>query len=102
MFRSKTVFVLGAGSSEEVGLPVGSKLKEEIATHIDIRFDEWGREQESGNQNIVRALQKKVMHPSGLKGDINPYLHAAWKIRDALPQAISIDNFLEAFSDDAK
>ena len=31
--------------------------------------------------------------------DVNPILHAAWKIRDALPQAISIDNFLDSRPD---
>jgi hypothetical protein len=102
MFRSKTVFVLGAGSSEEVGLPVGSKLKERISTHIKIRFDEFGQRQIGGSAKIVEALRKKVALPQGRPGDINPYIHVAWKISDALPQAISIDNFLDAFNTDDK
>ena len=38
MFESKTVFVLGAGASHEVGLPVGSGLAEIISKKLDIRF----------------------------------------------------------------
>jgi hypothetical protein len=38
----------------------------------------------------------------GRSGDINPYLHEARHIRDALPQAISIDNFIDAHRDNDK
>ncbi len=32
MFKEKTVFVLGAGSSKEVGMPLGSELKQKIVS----------------------------------------------------------------------
>jgi hypothetical protein len=102
MFRSETVFILGAGSSEEVGLPIGSRLKEYIASEVDIKFDQWGTKLISGNQNIVDALGRKTSTSNGRSGSITPYLHSAWRIRDALPQAISIDNFLDAFSGNDK
>lgn len=38
MFQRKTVFVVGAGASTEVGMPVGATLANIIATRLDIRF----------------------------------------------------------------
>ena len=99
MFRSKTVFILGAGASAEVGLPIGNELKKIIAQKIDIRFD-YGQTQVSGDGQIMQALWEHTMFPDRRRGDPNPYLHAAWKLRDALPQAISIDNLLDAYRAD--
>lgn len=33
---------------------------------------------------------------------INPFLHMCWRIRDAMPQAISIDNFIDSHADEPK
>jgi hypothetical protein len=102
MFRSKTVFVLGAGASQEVGLPVGEGLKKIIAEKIYITFDDFGSRQTSGDHQIMTALWEHTMLPNRMKGDPNPYIHAAWKLRDALPQAISIDNLLDAYREDER
>lgn len=99
MFRSKTVFILGAGASEEVGLPIGNDLKKKIAQKIDIRFD-YVSTQISGDYQIMQALREHTMLPNRQLGNPNPYLYAAWKLRDALPQAISIDNLLDAYRGD--
>ena len=50
-----TVFVLGAGASKEVGLPIGSELTEEIATLLDLRMDSMGQ-REAGDSAIYRAV----------------------------------------------
>src|SRR5690606_11464251 len=92
----KTVFVIGAGASKEANLPTGAELKHVIARELDMRFDDWGRTLESGAYEIVEALRLKTRLTNGQKGDINSYLREAWHIRDALPQAISIDNFIDA------
>ena len=89
----KTVFVVGAGASKEAKLPTGHELKEDISRLLDMRFD-WN-DQKSGDYVIAEALRRHVKQPDG-SGDINPYLHEAWHIRDALLQAISIDNFIDA------
>jgi hypothetical protein len=86
-----TVFVVGAGASKEVGLPLGSDLKLQIASLLDIRFD-W-HQMVSGSTEIAEAF-RFVARQSG-SGDINPHLHACWQIRDAMPQAISIDNYID-------
>jgi hypothetical protein len=89
---TKTVFVIGAGASQEVDLPTGYELKSKISRLLNIRFD---HDQISGDYVITNSLRELVKDPSGRRGDINPYLHEAWHIRDALPLAISIDNFID-------
>lgn len=98
MIRSKTLFIVGAGASCEVGLPAGNELKLKIARHLDIRFED-GFRQDSGSFKIVEAL-KEHLRRQGFPQDINPYLASAWRIRDAAPQAISIDNFLDGHQGD--
>ena len=91
--------IVGAGASKEFGLPVGSELKQKIASLLDIRFD--FNQQKSGDYQIRSALEFAVRQPDGRR-DINPHLHAAWRIRDAMPQAISIDNFIDNHQGDEK
>lgn len=97
----KTVFVIGAGASKEVKLPIGIELKSFIASSLDIRFED-GYNQSSGNYLITGSLSEAVANNNPRSRDTNPHLHAAWRIRDAMPQAISIDHFIDAHQDDAK
>jgi hypothetical protein len=100
MFKSKTIFVVGAGASCEANLPSGEKLKAEIADLLDIRFKD-GFHQSTGDTQITQALRDHVRSLG--KTDINSYLHKAWRIRDVVPAAaISIDNFLDAHRGDEK
>ena len=91
----KTVFIVGAGASKEARLPTGNELKKAISNLLDIRFDEFGTKQISGDRLITQALRAFVKLQDGRNGNIDPYLDEAWHIRDALPQAISIDNFID-------
>ncbi len=99
MNSKKLTLIIGAGASKEFGLPVGSELKQKIASLLDIRFD--FNQQKSGDYQIRSALEEAVRQPDGRR-DINPHLHAAWRIRDAMPQAISIDNFIDNHQGDEK
>jgi NAD-dependent SIR2 family protein deacetylase len=47
MFRSKTLFVVGAGASSEAGLPTGYELKNKIAELLNFHFEHF--EQQSGS-----------------------------------------------------
>jgi hypothetical protein len=96
--KEKTVFVLGAGASKELGLPTGDELKSVIAKNVNISFKH-GLSQESGSYEICEAFRILARQQKEQQG-INDYLRACWKIRDAMPQAISIDNFIDARSDD--
>lgn len=92
----KTVFVIGAGASKEAKLPAGIELKGQIAKLLDIRYGLGGQQQKTGDFIISNALEEHVKTADGRRGDINPYLHESWHIRDALPLAISIDNFIDS------
>ena len=94
MFEKKILIVIGAGASKEAGLPTGYELKDKISNILDIRF-KYGGEQISGDSYIYNAIQELVQRKF-VDLDINPYLMEAWKIRDAMPQALSIDNYLDA------
>ncbi len=87
----KTVFVVGAGASAEVNLPVGSALKDVIAKQLCYRFD-FGRLQ-AGDAEIFEALRL-------LGADINALVQKARLICEGLPLAISIDNFIDAHAGD--
>lgn len=99
MSRTKTVFILGAGASAEVGLPVGEALKSIIAAKLDIRSD-LNRGLNFGDERIKEAFRERDRLLGVIQNNINPYMHAAWRLRDALPHATSIDNFLDAHKDD--
>jgi len=98
MFREKTLFIVGAGASHEIGLPVGAKLKEDIARVLEFEI-EHGQITKCDRyiiESIKRLVQTQGHH------DINPHLRAAWHIRNALEQASSIDNFLYSHQDNAE
>lgn len=100
MLRNKAVIVLGAGASKEIGLPLGSELKLEIADIVNCRFKD-GYRLSSGDALFVDALKVAVQRDTGDR-DINPHLHAGWHIHDAMPQASSIDNFIDVHNKDKK
>lgn len=99
MIEKRTALIVGAGASAECGLPVGSKLKDRIAKLLDIRF-EHGSRQISGDPTICDALRQAVQQEQPPSRDINPHLHACRRIRDAMPQAMSIDNFIDVHQGD--
>lgn len=89
----KSVFVVGAGASQEFGLPTGAALMEQIRGLADVRFSD-GYRQSHGEYEVVRTL--RFMSDQKDMNGINDYLHAAWAIRDNMPLAPSIDNFLHS------
>jgi len=95
-----TVFIIGAGASTEVNLPTGKGLTIDLMHRLDIAFDL--HRQESGDLIIGNAL-RILFEQSGYEQDeITSYLNAIWQIRDTLPQAISIENLIDAHRDDDK
>ncbi len=97
MFKTKTTIVLGAGASKEANLPTGAELKERIASILDIRFSDFA--QVSGD-SLVREALHEFVRQKFVNLSINPHLEAAWRIRDAMPLAMSIDNFIDAHQGD--
>ena len=98
MTQRKLLLIVGAGASTEVNLPAGAQLKKDISDLLDIKFD--FRTQISGDPLISEALRIYVHQLDRQQRDINPFLHAGWRIRDAMPLAMSIDNFIDAHNGD--
>lgn len=93
MFVSETVFVLGAGASHEVGLPVGSGLAQIISKKVDVQFTELGSPIANGSDlRLYGRMREKF------KDEIREYQHAGWTIRDGVLFANSIDDFLDRFA----
>jgi hypothetical protein len=100
MFNAPTLFVIGAGASYEAGMPLGNKLLEQIKNALDMQYNTIGR-QESGSFFIADALQKHIQSTGEAhRPGIQPYLSAAWTIRDMAPMNRSIDNILDRRQND--
>lgn len=100
--RKSLVLVIGAGASREVNLPVGEELKHAIASSLSFRVVNHGYGIEGGDSKIMEAMYQLVQQPGNQRGDVNPYLRAASLIKDAMPQAQSIDNFIDSHKSDAR
>lgn len=94
MFRSKIVFVLGAGASHEVKLPVGADLKKKIAQKLDMKLNYIGH-LESGDTKIWNAIQQHVYLSDDPNGESDRYLSMCQILIQALPLDDSIDNLLD-------
>lgn len=75
----KTVFVVGAGASFDLGLPIGSGLKEKISDALN--FDE-NQGQPIGDKLLFQPIAQ------------NNLFEAAEAIQEGLSQSLSIDNFI--------
>jgi hypothetical protein len=95
MFNQPTLFVLGAGASQEVGLPIGANLTGEIARRVDFYFDETGLGLRRGDPSLIHVLRQQG-------GDINRYVRAGRQISVGMRYANSIDDYLDAHKDDAE
>jgi hypothetical protein len=96
MFRAKTVLVVGAGASVEVGLPMGSELLKDIVKLTDIRFH--FHQQISGDVQIYNAL-KLLLNEGTAVDKLNEHLRVGWQLGKSARQALSIDNVIDALED---
>lgn len=97
MFRAKTLLVLGAGASFEVGLPVGATLLTQITDLLDFKF-EFGSQLTSGDRPLLEAL-KAVLDEGRDVAKLNEHLMAGQQLRKSAQQALSIDNVIDALED---
>ena len=96
MFKSRTMFIIGAGGSAEVGLPFGDEFKTEISRRMDFSSSDGLNIDGPGDHAILAALRNETGH------DINEYLEACWKIQKGIVLANSIDNFIDSHRGDQK
>jgi hypothetical protein len=89
MFKRQTLFVLGAGSSVEVGLPTGKDMAMAIGKKMDIRFEGFTQPTGEGDFQLFAQLT------NSLRDHANEFQQAAWVIRDGIRFSQSIDDFLD-------
>jgi len=96
MFKRRTLFILGAGSSAEVGLPVGTQLADTIAKKLDVRYDHL-RPIGEGDLTLFESVKMPFVRSGP---DPSKVQFAGWRIRDGIRLAQSIDDFLDLHRND--
>lgn len=96
--NNKSVIIVGAGASNELGLPTGAELKQKISSLLNIRFSGI-KTQIVGDKTIERAIYAFSFEKDD---DYNQYISTCLHIRDALPQTPSIDNFIDLHRNNEK
>lgn len=100
MFESKTVVIVGAGAGCDINMPLGKDLLTTIAKQIDIKVDHFGTKAISGDQELYQCLRLYLSKPAAERIDADVLNSAVRAMARSLPQAISIDNYLDNHSDD--
>ncbi|WP_146127002.1 hypothetical protein [Labrys okinawensis] len=97
MIRKNTLFIVGAGASVDFGLPMGSELKGKIADAVNLRYNHF--DLVGGSSNISES----ILHIDRINrsGDANRLAASGRTIHTAMPQSLSIDNYLEAHQSDS-
>jgi hypothetical protein len=83
----RQVFVLGAGASVDLKLPMGAELTGQISKALTFKTDDFDRTM-GGDQVLLQALQ-------GSRMECPEWYNAAKRISFAMPLAPSIDNFVD-------
>jgi hypothetical protein len=87
MLIEKTVFILGAGSSKEVGLPIGTELVEQIARDVNVVYNDFDTRITSGALPIFQAYRQNR--------DARKYFACGRRIAQAASLITSIDRFID-------
>jgi hypothetical protein len=98
MRASKTVFIIGAGASDEVGIPFGRKFLEIISDKLNYRFQGPSLHPGSGDSDILDVIQQYAKD----RVTLDKYLDAANRIREGILFSRSIDAFIDVHRDDEK
>ena len=91
MFRKQTLFILGAGASAEVDLPIGDELARRISAMLDVHAG-------GVHNNVGETLLAELYNSHPLAN--RAYHRAAVAISDGVRLTRSIDDFLDRHSHD--
>lgn len=95
MISKSTVFIVGAGASKELKLPLGSELLGLISDATTFRFGHING-MESGDEVIAECLTRTF------RPDAKKYFESAPRLRSVIPLFRSIDEALHYLSHDAQ
>src|SRR5437764_581508 len=93
MFESPTVFILGAGASNELDLPIGARLNTIIANKLRQTSGVFGIH----DQRIQQAIE---IHSNKTGDSFDEFMRAAWRISQAMTFSSSIDAYMDTHMDD--
>ena len=93
MIRKKTVVVVGAGASFDLGFPLGKDLKVKIADVLGSKNMDGGRAPYV-RSNEIQACIDQLARQHGKRA--RELVRIANFISDQMPKAASIDNFMDA------
>lgn len=96
MRAAKTVFIVGAGASDEAGLPFGRGFLEIISQKLNYRFKGPSMDFDSGDADILDVIQQFAPD----RASLNKYLDAGKRIREGLLFSRSIDAFIDVHRND--
>lgn len=99
--KKSLVLVVGAGASKEANLPTGNELRHKIAGVLDIRIEGFNDRKVSGDDVIAQSLNILTKN-QGRPQEISDYFKTARLISGAMPQAQSIDNFIDSHKKDPR
>ncbi len=88
MFDRPTVFILGAGASQELGFPLGSELRDDIRNFMRLSPDSMGTWRGDCRDLFIHCIQDKLIEETLC-------IEAAQKIADGLQYFNSIDDYLD-------
>jgi len=94
MFTRRTLFILGAGSSYEAGLPTGVGLARIIREKMDVRFEHGFKPIGEGDHDLYAHIRETH------RQDSDAFWKAAHRIKAGLGFAQSIDDFLDQHRSD--
>ena len=92
----KTVFIIGAGASQEAKLPTGSDLMDWIIRALSIEVNRG--QIVKGDARIFDALSIVLRNGHPYSNDMSPFRNAAQHICRAIRQTTSIDRFIDSQS----
>src|SRR5688500_5675597 len=105
MFSSPIVFIIGAGASCEAELPAGEKLKSELESKLNIKFDIFefdSTRPKTGDSVIWEAIRQHGIQSQAHNVSLEPCRLAAVRISEGLSLDSSIDHFLDKHRGDEK
>lgn len=96
MFKRRTLFIVGAGASQEVGFPLGTQLAKLIGQRLGRQVDPETRKTTYNDHSFYDGLRHT--YPN----ETNEYYTAASRIAAGIRLANSIDDFLNIHSADER
>jgi len=95
MSNKKRVYIIGAGASQEAGLPTGEGLKDVIANILTLKETNIYA-YTFRDRDMLFAIEQHIKQNDVLSKNKSHYYKAAELITNAIPQAISIDHLIHS------